>query len=140
MYKKYDKVEFQREMSVHHKCNDIKQVLKDASQRYKKIQADLEIIESDYAVIVNHIKSYDGWEYFVDEFHKPAEGCVSRMYNLFNAVRVVGDIVELKYEPNHERFDGNNYTYGTCSFDDILNIEKIIVDRKRYYAENVEQL
>lgn len=65
-----------------------------------------------------------------NERYEPRE-----MYSKFNAVRVVGDVVELKYEPIYHRYDGNNYTFGVCKFEDVLNIEQIIEEQKKKYIE-----
>lgn len=134
-----DPIKFQRQEQKCIKCTYIESVLKSASNRYRKIRADQEILTGEYALIVKHIKSYPDYEYFLDAFledytkrnsgeYKPKE-----MYSKFNAVRIVGDVVELKYEPLYYRFDGNNYTFGVCKFEDILNIEKIIEEQKQKY-------
>lgn len=126
-----DRVQFQKENFSSYP--EISNILKQCAERYLKIRVDLELLDSERYTIMEHIKSYPDWEYFIDNFmsndsHLP----ISK----FNAVRVYPDKVELKYEPIHYRFDGNNCTYGVCTFDDILNIEKIIEDRKEYYKEN----
>ena len=57
-------------------------------------------------------------------------------FSMFNDVMVYPNKVILNYSPLHYRFDANNHTYGSCTFDDILNIKKIIEDRKAYYKAN----
>ena len=130
-----DQVKFQRQEQECIRCAYIESVLKSASSRYLKIRADQEILKGEYSVIVKHIKSYPDYEYFLDAFlekrserHEPRE-----LYSKFNMVRIVGDVVELKYEPLYYRFDGNNYTFGVCKFEDILNIENIIKEQKQKY-------
>lgn len=132
-----DPIKFQRQEQECNNCNYIESVLKSASNRYLKIRSDQEILKGEYSVIVKHIKSYPDYEYFLDAFlekrikrYEPKE-----MYSKFNAVRIVEDVVELKYEPIHHRYDGNNYTFGECKFEDILNIEKIIEEQKQKYIE-----
>ena len=134
-----DPIKFQRQEQACIRCTYIESVLKSASNRYRKIRADQEILTGEYALIVKHIKSYPDYEYFLDAFledrvKRNNEEYRSReMYSKFNAVRIVGDVVELKYEPLHYRFDGNNYTFGVCKFEDILNIENIIEEQKQKY-------
>lgn len=134
-----DPIKFQRKEQTCVKCDHIESVLKSASNRYFKMRLDQEILKDEYCVIVKHIKSYPDYEYFLDAFledyskrhnkkYEPRE-----LYSKFNAVRVVGDNIELKYEPIHYRFDGNNYTFGVCKFVDVLNIEKIIEEQKQKY-------
>ena len=134
-----DPIKFQRQEQECTRCTYIESVLKSASNRYLKIRADQEVLTGEYALIVKHIKSYPDYEYFLDAFledyskrhnkkYEPRE-----LYSKFNMVRIVGDVVELKYEPLHYRFDGNNYTFGVCKFEDILNIENIIEEQKQKY-------
>jgi len=137
-----DPIKFQRQEQECIRCTYIESALKSASDRYLKIRVDQEILKGEYSVIVKHIKSYPDYEYFLDAFlEKRSERYEPReMYSKFNAVRVVGDTVELKYEPIHYRYDGNNYTFGVCKFEDILNIEQIIEKQKQKYIETNIQI
>ena len=135
--KKVDIVKLQREDIKGVRYYNILEVMKSASERYLKIRPELELLDRETSIIVKHIKSFEDWEYFLEyaleQYIKinMAKGNEAReMYSKFNAVRVVGGIIELKYEPIHARFDGNNYTYGFCSFDDILHIDEIIKTQK----------
>lgn len=49
------------------------------------------------------------------------------------------ELVSLYFMPNYDRHDKNNIYFGNCTFDDIMNIEKIIENRKAYYAEQQTQ-
>ena len=133
--KVFDRVKLERGLLTNSKVEDISEVMKDAADRYLKIRADQEVIESDYGAIVSHIKSYPDWEYFIDAF-LDIENAPHLHISMFNDVFVYPNKVILKYSPLHYRFDANNHTYGECTFDDILNIEKIIEERKAYYKEN----
>jgi len=133
--KVFDRVKIERELLTNSKVENISKVMQDAADRYMKIRTDQEVIYSDENTILLHIKSYPDWEYFIDAFlddrnvpHFP--------FSMFNHVTVHPNKVILKYSPLHYRFDGNNHTYGFCTFDDILNIEKIIEERKEYYKAN----
>ena len=132
-----DPIKFQRQEQECTRCTYIESVLKSASNRYLKIRADQEVLTGEYALIVKHIKSYPDYEYFLDAFlEKRSNRYETKVeYSKFNAVRVVGDVVELKYEPIHHRYDGNNYTFGVCKFEDVLNIEQIIEEQKKKYIE-----
>lgn len=128
-----DRVQFQKEVEAYTECLDISNVLKECYERYSRIKTDTHKLHSDYYAIVSHIKSQPDWEYFIDNFmdderHVP----ISK----FNMVRIHPNRIELRYEPICCQHDNNNIIYGICSFDDILNIEKIIEDRKAYYKEN----
>ena len=127
---KYEQTEF-----ANSKIENISEVMQDAADRYMKIRADQEVIESDYRAIVSHIKSYPDWEYFIDAF-LDIENAPHLHISMFNDVFVFVNKVILKYSPLHYRFDANNHTYGECTFEDILNIEKIIAERKAYYKAN----
>lgn len=128
----YDPVKFQRlEQQCRH-CDNIEDVLKSASERYRKIRVDKEVLESEYAAIVRHIKSFQDYEYFIDAFFDKGNDYIE-MYSKFNMVRICGNFVELKYEPICARYDGNNYSFGVCTIDDILNIEEIIENQKKKY-------
>lgn len=129
-----DRIEFERTEFANFKVENISEVMQDAADRYIKIRADQEVIESDYSAIVSHIKSHPDWEYFIDTFLD--ENAQYLPFSMFNDVIVYPNKVILNYSPLHYRFDANNHTYGSCTFDDIANIEKIIEDRKAYYKEN----
>lgn len=105
----------------------IRRVLELAGDRYRRIRVDLELLSGEHSAIVKHIKSYDNWEYFIEHFAD--DGCVC-CFDMFNAVCVFKDgdmeTVSLYYMPNHDRNDKNNVYFGTCGFDDVLNIEEII--------------
>ena len=137
--KRLDAVQFQREEQQGRRYNNIPEVIQSASKRYLKIRSDLEVLESEKAAIVKHIKSYEDYEYFLDYvFEKYLEKTNKRYeerqpYYIFNAVEVYNDMIVLKYEPLHARFDGNNFTYGVCSTEDIVNIEDIIKTEKAKY-------
>ena len=130
-----DRVKYEQTEFANLKTENISEVMQDAADRYLKIRVDQELIESDYRVIVSHIKSYPDWEYFIDTF-LDNENAPHLHISMFNDVFVFANKVILNYSPLHYRFDANNHTYGSCTFDDILNIEKIIEDRKAYYKEN----
>lgn len=127
-----DPVKFQRlEQQCLH-CDNIEDVLKSASERYRKIRADKEVLEGECAAIVRHIKSFKDYEYFIDAIFDKRNDYVE-MYSKFNMVRMYGNFVELKYEPIYARYDRNNYSYGICTIEDILNIEEIIENQKKKY-------
>ena len=127
-----DIVKFQRlEQQCCH-CDNIENVLKSASERYKRIRADEEVLTSEYGTIVRHIKSFQDYEYFIDAFFDKGNDHIE-LYSKFNMVRIHGNFVELKYEPIYARYDGNNYSFGVCTIDDILNIEKVIEKQKQKY-------
>lgn len=127
-----DPVKFQRLEQRCLRCDNIEDVLKSASERYRKIRADKEVLESECAAIVRHIKSFQDYEYFIDSIFDKGNDYVE-MYSKFNMVRMHGNFVELKYEPICARYDGNNYSYGICTIEDILNIEEIIENQKKKY-------
>ena len=127
-----DTVKFQRlEQQCNH-CDNIEDVLKSASERYRKIRADEEVLIGEYGAIVRHIKSFKDYEYFIDAFFDKGNDHIE-LYSKFNMVRMHGNFVELKYEPIYARYDRNNYSYGVCTIEDILNIEEIIENQKKKY-------
>ncbi len=130
-----DRVKYERTEFANSKVENISEVMQDAADRYMKIRADQELIESDCGAIVSHIKSYPDWEYFIDAFLDD-KNALHLPFSMFNDVMVYPNKVILKYSPLHYRFDANNHTYGSCTFDDIMNIEKIIEERKEYYKAN----
>lgn len=113
-------------------CDNIENVLKSASERYKRIRADEEVLIGEYGAIVRHIKSFQDYEYFIDAFFDKGNNYIE-LYSKFNMVRIHGNFVELKYEPIYARYDGNNYSFGVCTIEDILNIDKIIEKQKQKY-------
>lgn len=125
-----DIVKLMRQEETPCRLPDISGVMKSCSDRYRKIRADLEILDSECHCIVQHIKSYPDWEYFIDAFRDYNDKKHPVLYSKFNSVRIVGNKVSLLYEPLHCRWDNNNYEFGTCTMDDIMNIESIIRDRK----------
>ena len=129
-----DRVKFCRQATAPLRRDDIMDILVQAGERYHKIRVDLELLSGEHAAIVSHIKSYEDWEYFIDCFSP--DGCMC-CFDRFNSVQVFKDgdkeIVTLMWQPNHDRHDKNNVVFGNCTFDDIVNIEKIISDRKNHY-------
>lgn len=109
---------------------DIWNLMKSYSEHYMKIRATLEVMDGERYGIVQHIKSFLDWEYFIDNF---TTGTGKVFYSKFNSVRIVGDTVELLYEPLHYRWDENNCKFGICKMEDVMNIASIIEERKAYY-------
>ena len=132
-----DKVEFQRSEQKCLPYSNIGDIVRSASDIYLKIRVDLEMLDMKCSSIVRHIKSYPDWEYFLDAFTEGGRDIME--YSKFNAVRVFNNVVEMKYEPIGARFDGNNFSFGVCSVEDILNIEEIIENRKRKYHDTEEE-
>ncbi len=134
--KNMDRVLFYRQEAEPRRCECIKEVLESAGKRYCKIRADIEVLESEHAAIVKHIKSFPDWEYFIDNFAKEESPYA---FGLFNSVQVYktddAEMVSLFYMPSYNRHDQNNIYFGNCTFDDILNIEEIIRKRKEYYVK-----
>lgn len=109
---------------------DIRNLMKSYSDHYKKIRATLEVMDGERYAIVQHIKSFPDWEYFIDNF---TIGTAKVCYSKFNSIRIIGDTVALLYEPLHYRWDGNNCEFGVCKMEDVMNIASIIKERKAYY-------
>lgn len=130
-----DRVLFYRQEAEPRRCENIKEVLQNAGNRYHKIRVDIEVLIGENATIVKHIKSFPDWEYFIDNFTK--EG-TTYAFGMFNSVIVYKTddtkMVSLFYMPSYDRHDKNNIYFGNCTFDDIMNIEEIIRKRKEYYA------
>lgn len=137
---KTDRVKFYRQEAEPRRCDHIRDVLESAGNRYHKIRAGIEVLGGECAAIVKHIKSFPDWEYFIDNF---AEEGVLCAFGMFNSVIVYkhdnAEQVSLYFMPNYDRHDKNNIYFGNCTFDDIMSIEKIIENRKAYYAEQQTQ-
>lgn len=127
----YDRVKFADGTNAPIRLDNPMAALNTAAECYMKTRAALELLDSARAAIARHIRSYEGWEYFIDAFN--TEG--PKPYWMFNTVRVYSngngnDLVELLHEPLGYRHDANNILFGTCSFKDVLDIERIIWERK----------
>ena len=125
-----DRVKMQRMEDAPHRNPDIWNLMKSYSDHYMKIRAILEVMDGERYAIVQHIKSFEDWEYFIDNF---AAETGKAFYSKFNSVRIVGDTVVLLYEPLHYRWDENNCKFGVCKMEDVMNIASIIEERKAYY-------
>ena len=134
-----DSVKIQRRFQQGVRSNNILDTIRSASDRYLKIRSDIELLDGEHFAIMRHIRSYPDYEYFLDFVFKrhtsksDTQRTAIMPYYKFNAVRVIGDAIELRYEPLHYRFDNNNFIYGVCSVEDILNIEDIIKVQKSKY-------
>lgn len=103
-------------------------VLKDASDIYLSIRCKIDELDSLRGLIVKHIKSFEGWEYFIDTFNESHIAIP-----MFNWVKVLGDIIILGSSPLG-LYDTLLYKeMGTCHISDLKNIETIIKERKEYY-------
>lgn len=139
---KTDIVKFQRQCLAPLRDEKISETLERAAERYMKIRADIILLEAEKEAIVSHIRSFEDWEYFLDAFSDIYQPDVP--YEKFNSVSVYSvrdeggygkDIVCLEYD---ERGCGATksakcVTFGCCTFKDLLDIESIITERKRYY-------
>lgn len=139
---KTDIVKFQRQCLAPLRDEKIGETLERAAERYMKIRADIVLLEAEKQAIVSHIRSFEDWEYFIDAFSDIYRPDVP--YEKFNSVSVYSvkddggcgkDMVCLEYD---ERGCGATksakcVTFGCCTFKDLLDIESIIAERKRYY-------
>lgn len=126
-----NRVEAMKADLMPHKYDNIKDILKSAADNYMAIRAKLEVLGGDRWAVVSHIKSFPDWEYFIDNFNETILSVT-----MFNNVQVYPDKIILRHSDlGSEDIYFHTQDMGVCTFDDLLNIEKIIEDRKNYYKE-----
>jgi len=103
----------------------------DASDIYISIRSKIEKLDTLKISIVKHIKSFEGWEYFIDTFNRS-----HITVTMFNWVKILGDIIVLGYSPLGTCDMMLYEEMGTCHISDLKNIENIIKERKEYYNNN----
>lgn len=140
--RKTDNVKSQRQCLAPRRDEKIGETLERAAERYMKIRADIILLEAEKQAIVSHIRSFEDWEYFIDAFTDNSHP--NALYEKFNSVSVYSvkddagfgkDMVCLEYDPDGCRAtkSAGCACFGSCTFDDLLNIENIIAERKQYY-------
>jgi hypothetical protein len=126
-----NRVEAMKADLMPHKYDNIKDILKSAADNYMAIRAKLEVLGGDRWAVVSHIKSFPDWEYFIDNFNETILSVT-----MFNNVQVYPDKIILRHSDlGSEDIYFHTQDMGVCTLDDLLNIEKIIEDRKNYYKE-----